>query len=86
MMRKVELLTNLAILIFITVAGGAYLRDRFFSRTNTPRVKVGDSLPKLPGYEWTTHPRTLLLALQNGCHYCEDSSPDLPPVLGTVIM
>jgi hypothetical protein len=38
-------------------------------------VAEGDVLPALPDYSWESNPRTLVLALQVGCRYCEDSAP-----------
>ena len=39
------------------------------------QLVVGKQLPLVAKYEWHSHKKTLLLALRNGCHYCEDSAP-----------
>jgi peroxiredoxin len=36
---------------------------------------VGDPLPRRPAPPWTAHDRTLVLALKNGCRFCEESIP-----------
>jgi thioredoxin-related protein len=50
--------------------------DRFAAPGLGPNeVKAGDQLPGLHAYNWKAHDRTLVLALRNGCHFCEDSMP-----------
>lgn len=78
--QKLEQLTNIAIIAFVLVVGGLYLKDRFHppvqtNRLQIPEIKTGDILPSLPGYDWRSSGRTLLLALRNGCHFCEESAP-----------
>jgi hypothetical protein len=80
MRQKLEQLTNIAIIAFVLVVGGLYLKDRFHppvqaGRVQPPAIKAGDALPNLPGYDWHSSGRTLVLALRNGCHFCEDSAP-----------
>ena len=38
-------------------------------------IAAGQELPRLSGYRWSSHKRTLVLALRKGCHYCQDSVP-----------
>lgn len=38
-----------------------------------PRLEQGFRLPRVPGYEWRSHDKTLVLALRVGCPYCEAS-------------
>lgn len=75
MTRKIELVTNIAILLFVAVVGTIYIRDRYLPPKPPPEVKAGDQLTALPGYSWSSHPHTLVLAVRYGCHYCEDSAP-----------
>jgi hypothetical protein len=80
MRQKLEQLTNIVIVAFVLVVGGLYLKDRFHppvqtSRLQIPEIKTGDILPGLPGYDWHSSGRTLVLALRNGCHFCEESAP-----------
>jgi hypothetical protein len=36
---------------------------------------VGQTIAPLPGYSWSSHPKTLVLAIRTGCPYCEASLP-----------
>ena len=40
-----------------------------------PRSVVpGDRLARVSGMDWSRHKRTLVLALNSGCHYCDESA------------
>ena len=75
--RKLEIITNVAILLFVLAVGGAYLKAQFWPAPppTLPQVKVGDRLSALPGYNWASHSHTLVLAVRRGCHFCEESAP-----------
>ena len=76
MKERLEILTNI-VLISLACFIGYY----FWQARRTPEsrpqasVKVGDRLPSLPGYAWKAHDRTLVLALKDGCRFCEESIP-----------
>jgi hypothetical protein len=38
-------------------------------------VAPGDRLPRVSGIDWSRHERTLVLVLNSGCRYCEESAP-----------
>jgi thioredoxin-related protein len=76
MKNKIEVAANVVVIVLAVVVGSVFLMDRFASPGLGPNeVKVGDQLPGLPAYNWKAHERTLVLALRNGCHFCEDSMP-----------
>ncbi|SRR6266849_6027067 len=75
MKQKIETLTNVAILGFLLVVAVIYITGRFSHTPQYLQIRAGDELPPLPGYSWSSHPRTLVLALRYGCHYCEESVP-----------
>ncbi len=76
MKNKVEVAANVIVIVLAVVIGSVFLTDRFASRgPGTNEVKVGDQLAGLRAYNWKAHDRTLVLALRNGCHFCEDSMP-----------
>ncbi len=76
MKNKVEVTANVVVIVLAVVIGSVFLKDRFASSGPAPNeVKVGDQLPGLHAYNWKAHERTLVLALRNGCHFCEDSMP-----------
>src|SRR5258708_14790972 len=67
---------NVVGIVLAVVIGSVFLMDRFASPGPVPNeVKAGDQLPGLPAYNWKAHDRTLVLALRNGCHFCEASMP-----------
>ncbi len=76
MKSKVEVAANVAVILLAVVIGSVFLKDRFATPGPGPNeVKVGDQLAGLHEYSWKAHERTLVLALKNGCHFCEDSMP-----------
>src|SRR5258708_12062689 len=76
MKNKVEVAANVVVIVLAVVIGSVFLTDRFASPGPAPNeVKVGDQLPGLHVYNWKAHERTLVLALRNGCHFCEVSMP-----------
>ena len=76
MKTKVEVAANVIVILLAVVIGSVFLKDRFATPGPGPNeVKVGDQLPGLHAYNWKAHDRTLVLALRNGCHFCEDSMP-----------
>lgn len=36
---------------------------------------VGQTLAPLPGYSWSSNPKTLVIAIRRGCPYCDASMP-----------
>jgi thiol-disulfide isomerase/thioredoxin len=36
---------------------------------------VGQTLAPLPGYSWSSYPKTLVIAIRRGCPYCDASMP-----------
>jgi thioredoxin-related protein len=76
MRNKVEAAANVVVIVLAVVIGSVFLKDRFSAPGLGPNeVKVGDQLPGLNGYNWKAYDRTLVLALRNGCHFCEESMP-----------
>jgi hypothetical protein len=73
---KLEAITNVTVIVVALVLGYAVLTRYAASDPAVPRsVTVGDHLPKVAGIDWNQHRRTLVLALNTGCHYCEESVP-----------
>jgi hypothetical protein len=74
MQRKLDVFANLAILV---VAGllSYVLITRYISSNKTPHwLAVGEKL-SLEGAPTSKGERTLVLALQRGCHFCAESAP-----------
>lgn len=76
MKAKIEVVANVAVILLAVVVGSIFLKDRFFTPgPELNEVKAGDRLPRLDGWDWGAHDRSLVLVLKKGCHFCEDSAP-----------
>jgi hypothetical protein len=76
MKEKLEVATNVVVITVACIIGYYFWQARRTSQDPLPdSVKVGDQLPGLAAYNWKAHSRTLVLALRNGCHFCEESMP-----------
>ncbi len=76
MKEKLEVVTNIVLIILACVVGYRFWQSRPApAGPAADSVKVGDQLPSLPSYNWKAHDRTLVLALKNGCRFCEESIP-----------
>jgi len=71
--KAVERATNVAVILGVLLFGVLIYRNYRASRPDGPRT--GTTLPALTGYNWQQNPRTLVLALRKGCHFCENSMP-----------
>jgi hypothetical protein len=75
--KKIELLANVAIIVVALMLGVVLVR-RYFApaapREAGPAAPVGAKL-QLPGVEWAKNNQTVVLALQEGCHFCSNSAP-----------
>ncbi len=75
MKTKFEAIANVTIIV-VALAVGSVVLTRYAASYRAPRsVAAGDHLDKFPGLDWSQHQRTLLLALNTGCHFCQDSVP-----------
>jgi len=76
MKEKLEVVTNIVLMSLACVIGYHFWQSRRTFEYPLPiSLKVGDQLPSLPAYDWKGHERTLVLALRNGCRFCEESIP-----------
>ncbi len=75
MKTKLEAIANV-IVIVVALAVGYVELTRYEPSHRAPRsVAPGDRLAKISGLDWNQHRRTLVLVLNTGCHYCQDSVP-----------
>jgi len=76
--KILENLTNVAILIVCLLIFSLFLSHKWGSHpaTNISETHFVDKvISPVPGYQWTSHPKTLVLALRKDCQYCEASMP-----------
>ena len=80
--QKIELAANLLIILVAVLLVGVIVQKYFFSFTAGPVTNqkarlqpvVGSKL-NIPDVNLTTHPKILVLVLQTGCRYCNESAP-----------
>jgi hypothetical protein len=74
--RKVGSRNKVVVIALACVIGYYFWQARRTTQSPLPdSVKAGDQLPGLLAYNWKAHDHTLVLALRNGCHFCEASMP-----------
>lgn len=82
--RNLEIVTNLAVLISCVTATALLIRSRTTVSSYPPRalastipsgIARGDTFPAIEGIKLDATDRTLILALNTGCHFCEESLP-----------
>lgn len=90
MVKKVEVLANVAVIVTSVVLCSVLAKKYFF--TAKPAVAAAPSAPSLPvnarnsalqpgtkislpGIDWSQSNQTLVLALSTTCHFCTESAP-----------
>lgn len=71
--QYLEIATNVAVILAVVGVGWLLYKNRTTAQPMAPAV--GTALPALPGYSWDSHGETLVLAMRNGCYFCEESMP-----------
>jgi hypothetical protein len=75
MKTKLEAIANATVIVVALVVGFVVLRGKITGPHIPQSVAAGDRLGPVPGIDWSRHRRTLVLALNTGCHFCQDSVP-----------
>jgi len=79
--QAIELVSNVAIVLVCALLVWLFISHRdVFLHKSPPKQDDGQSLvgtvlPPLPGHQWDPNSRTLVLAIRQGCHFCELSFP-----------
>ena len=71
---KLEVTTN-ACVILAVICVGLFIYRSYVIGSSTLSPSKGEQLPHIGHYAWNSSSHTLLLALRNGCHFCEESMP-----------
>jgi hypothetical protein len=74
--KRIEILANVAIIIIAVMIGVVIVNKYFFAKpaAQRPTIAIGSKVV-LPGVNWAGNGKTLVLALQKGCHFCSESAP-----------
>jgi thiol-disulfide isomerase/thioredoxin len=71
---KLEAIANVTVIVVALAVGYLLLQGRV-AEPHIPRsIATGDTLSQVPGIDWSRR-RTLVLALNSDCHFCQDSAP-----------
>jgi hypothetical protein len=70
---KLEIATNILIILVVLLIGGTYLKSHFGRQEGGPTI--GETINAPPGYDWHRFPPTLVIAVRDDCVYCERSYP-----------
>jgi thiol-disulfide isomerase/thioredoxin len=75
MKAKLEPIANVTVIVVALAVGFVVLRGKIAAPHIPRSVAAGDRLGQVPGIDWSRNRRTLVLALNSGCHFCQDSVP-----------
>ncbi|HLM60133.1 MAG TPA: hypothetical protein VK308_04970 [Pyrinomonadaceae bacterium] len=87
--QKVELTANIMIIVIALLIGGILVQKYFLAlpvASNQPlrmQPVIGAKMNVLD-VDWSQQPKTLVLALQTGCHFCNESAPFYKRITQTV--
>lgn len=88
--QKIELVANVLIILVALLFGGVLIQKYLLpanqaANQNAPRLKpsVGATV-NLPGENWSRQPKTLVLALQASCRFCNESAPFYKRIIDSV--
>ena len=87
--QRVELLANV-LTIVVALALGGVLIQRYFSPVSVVKEQgrihptVGAKITALNDVNWAGQSKTLILALQTGCHFCNESAPFYKKIIESV--
>jgi hypothetical protein len=70
---KIEITTNILIVIVLLLFGGTYLKSHMGHHEES--LSPGEKINAPRGYDWHGYPQTLVVAVRQGCIYCERSYP-----------
>lgn len=79
MIRRIELLANIAIIVVACLLG-VVLTKKYLTRnspdlTNVAEAETVGTKLSIPGIEGSSTGKTLVLALSTTCHFCSESAP-----------
>lgn len=76
---RLELTANVLIIIVALLLAVVVVQRQLFNKPSSnqpPRVQPAiGSRVNLSDVNWSQHPKTLILALQTQCHFCNESAP-----------
>ena len=80
-MRKLEVFANCSIIIVALIICATTIKEHWLSDSRAPRpAAVTDSRLlsthlEVPGVDWESANKTIVMALSTQCHFCQESAP-----------
>lgn len=85
--QKIELIANILIIVAVIGIGGILIQKYFFAVPTNQQVRVQPTVGaevNLSNVNWEQQPKTLVLVLQTGCHFCNESAPFYKRIIESV--
>lgn len=85
--QKIEFVANILIIAAILLSGGIIQKYFSISHTLIEQVRVRPTIGSklnLQDVNFLTQPKTLVLALQTGCRFCNESAPFYKRIVETI--
>jgi hypothetical protein len=75
-LRTTELAANIAIVVVALLVVAVVVKQNLLGSTGSSRhqVSAGEKI-SVPGVDWSSHDKTVVLAISQGCHFCSESAP-----------
>lgn len=77
MSQRIELTANILIIV-VALLLVVFIGQRYFFAKSDKQAKVTPTIGKpinLPNQDWSAQPKTIVLALQTTCRFCNESTP-----------
>jgi thiol-disulfide isomerase/thioredoxin len=83
--RIAELAANVAIVVVALVVIAVVVKRNLLGSRDPGRhqISAGEKI-SVPGVDWSSHDKTVVLALAQGCHFCSESAPFYQRLVQTV--
>lgn len=86
--QRLELTANILIIVVALLLVGVIVQKYFFAKPGQlppegAKPTIG-KLVNLPNENWSAQPKTVVLALQTNCHFCNESAPFYKHLVETV--
>lgn len=85
--QKIELAANILIILVAITIGGVLTQKYFFAVPQKEQARLQPTVGakmNVPNIDWSQQPKTLILALQSGCRFCNESAPFYKRLVETV--
>lgn len=73
---RLEVFANIAIILVAVLIGVVFIKSYVLADRAQPQPRnLAGTKVSLPGIDWAKNGQTMLLVLQEGCHFCSESAP-----------